>query len=229
MIVFFRVESKYAAELQTVTHVYNDAKYSDTFKSLGISEVTRISAGPTSTLAERIGVSPVGRTIVNEYTGIEFKRAREIRDAVWKAKQIYPIILFMWHVMFLRRKVADFYRISGTDYILIEAYWPWKWRTLLWLFFRLSWNVAHKAGILDRVLFVLGINDNEQQRKKAIKEGDLWHLLRWANDERTMRAQLEYIKKRCPGMAGIGFFVQGGSSWEAVSMADYLIAEYFNA
>jgi len=26
-------------------------------------------------------------------------------------------------------------------------------------------------------------------------------------------------------MAGIGFFVQGGSSWEAVSMADRLIAE----
>ena len=220
MIVFFRVESKYAIRLQAVTHVYDDNKYSDAFKALGILEV-----GPTDTLAERIGASPVGRTIVNEYTGIEFKRAREIRDAVWKAKQTYSVVLFMWHIIFLRRKMADFYRISKTDYILIEAYWPWKWRAFLWLFFRLNWRVARKAGILNRTLFVLGINDNEQRRLESIRKGDPWHLLRWANDERTMRAQLEYIQRRCPGMAGIGFFVQGGSSWEAVSMADRLIAE----
>jgi hypothetical protein len=100
-----------------------------------------------------------------------------------------------WHSARLSSRLARVYADPGVKYVLLEAYWPWKSRLLLWLFIGGSIRRAKRAGIIDKLIVVLGTNTDRT---------DLWSYIPWCNDEKTLRAQTEYVKK---SGAGIGMYV----------------------
>ncbi len=116
----------------------------------------------------------------------------------------------VWHSVRLSKQLAKVYATDAIDYVFIESYWPWKWRPLLWLFFKHNYNVAHRAGIEHKLVFGLGINQNHPKfRLKDVS--NWWSEIPWCNDKKTLVRQLRYIKEKCLNIAGLGFFVLDAS------------------
>jgi hypothetical protein len=116
--------------------------------------------------------------------------------------------IICWQSAFLTPRFAklykQFFKRELLDFVFIESYWPWKSRFMLWIFFKINYLIAKRYGIHDRIVYGLGINQGEGD---WIHGPDVWSkYFKWANDERTLRAQLGYIKKHCPGIAGIAFY-----------------------
>ncbi len=107
----------------------------------------------------------------------------------------------IFHSARLSMKLAKAYKEPKIDYIVIESYWPWKSQFMMWLFFKGNYRRAKRAGILNKIVFLLGINQNQPKIK-----GDAWSNIPWANDVYTLFSQIGYVKTKMPGIAGIGFF-----------------------
>lgn len=225
-VVFLR-NGYYIPYLENITLAYRSKESIEA----GIQTVRRISNGiwwgnpPTyQELVNKLSQDDENAIIIDEYTDfIKQSRMKIFREALKKAREINPNMFHaLWNIVFVTGRFAKFCK-ENVDLLLIESYWPWKCRPLLWLFFKINWYICKKHGILDKTIFCLGINDSKEYRKS----NDLWTRLPWANDEKTMRAQLGYIQKKCPGTAGIGWFVASESSIETVQLADKLSKEYF--
>jgi hypothetical protein len=227
MIVFYRCNTEQLLKLVHVNSAYRDNDYEEEFKHRDITPLSRVSG--SSTLPEILrrfenAESPI---IIDEYVWFQFKKKRNIKLAIGALRIKDPKkTIVIWHNGIVGPRMAKWYE-KHVDYVFIESYWPWKANWLLWFFFRLSWifgkNIRHKF------VHVLGINDNKEARKASVAKGDLWHMFKWANDEKTMRKQLTYIHDKCYHESGIGFFVHRDSSDEILQISDRLVGELFGA
>jgi hypothetical protein len=230
-IVFFRLDGEQyhqSYNLQNCNLTY-DREGTDP----DIPSITRVSGGATSNdrtveeTVERIlegGRIGNNQIIIDEYVFLFRNNMKTLRTAVAAAKRINPDLqIIMWNNTWVTPKAAKFFR-EYIDMIFIESYWPWKSRPMLWLFFKTNYHVVRKHGLLNRTVFILGINDDREKRKESLRDGDWWAYLPWANDEKTLRKQITYVRDRCPGTQGIGFFVKKSSD-DIVYTADRLAGE----
>jgi hypothetical protein len=229
MIKFWRINKSYLPHIRNINSTYYDEKMQDVYNEKGIDLALDRKSGwgknrKTQELVRMFLNYDVPRIIINEYVPYMIFRTKYIREAIKECKKRDPnLYIAVWHNAFISPFMASFYR-KYVDLVLFEAYWPWKSRFMLWLFFKL--NYLFCRSFKNRILFALGINDNKERRRNSIKSGDYWHIIPWANDEKTQKIQAEYIMKECPGTSGLGFFVQTGSSVEAVKSADKVMGDY---
>jgi hypothetical protein len=134
-------------------------------------------------------------------------------------------VLAVWHAARLSPELAAAYANSPISRVFLESYWPWRWPPLLSLFFKSNWKTAQQAGIVDRLVFVLGVNQN----RKVDLLHDPWSSIPWCDNEATLRVQLGYLKDNCPGSAGVGFYVLDAShiTQEFLEVCDRTAFEFF--
>lgn len=135
--------------------------------------------------------------------------------------------IIIWHSVHISKDLAKLYKNDNIDYIFVESYWPWKCRLLLWLFFKLNWHTCKKYDILNKLVYILGINQlNRPKFIDALKTWNLWVWLPWCNNEKTLNKQLTYIKNKCKNIAGIGYFITSITP-EFLKIVDETTLKYF--
>lgn len=134
-------------------------------------------------------------------------------------------IIAVWHSFWITKTFAKVYQKTNIDYILLESYWPWKSRFMLWLFFKLNYSKAKKYGFVNKLIISLGVNQNHP--KFNLKDpSSWWSSIPWCNYEKTLDKQLSYIKEKCPGIAGIGYFIASISD-DFLKTVDAETVKYF--
>lgn len=133
-------------------------------------------------------------------------------------------VIAIYHSVLLTPKFAKAYK--NLDLIFIESYWSWKSNFMLWLFFKINWHIAKKWGVLDKIVYLLGINQNPL-KFNIFKPITWWNSIPWTNDENTLNKQLNYIKEKCPDTAGIGFYVTS-STQEYMEVVDKTVTKLYN-
>lgn len=212
-VVFFRAPSVDILQLENANLAYSDASYVEAFKAKGIFTLRRLSGGTRSdisaaSLALNFISSGSDFIIIDEYISFKFRRMKVLREAIKLAKEVRPgLKIALWNSFWITPEAIKTYQ-KYVDLILIETYTFFKMRPLLWLLFKTNWKTLQANNLLTKSLFVLGINDSPAGRYKALRGGDLLAFTPWANSEKRLKAQISYIKKRCPGTQGIGFFVK---------------------
>lgn len=112
----------------------------------------------------------------------------------------------IWMSMLLTPTFAKLCQDPNLDYLFLEAYWPFRSKILLWFVFRFSYLIARYYGVENKLVISLGVNQNHQLFNLHTPN-NWWNQISWANNIKTVEAQLLYIKKKCKGIAGVGYFI----------------------
>lgn len=230
-IVFFRLDKREREKVLDLTNI-NLTYAHDTLPSdeeMGIQTVERISgnAKDVGHILQNILNAKSNFIIIDEYVFFKFRQTKLLREAIVQAKRMRPeLYIILWNSALLTSKAAKFVR-DYVDMVFLETYWSWKSKIMMWLFFKVfNYRNLKKYDIVDKAMFVLGINDNKEKRREDFP-GDLWGSIPWANDPYTLVTQMFYIKEKCQGTQGIGFFVKGRASNFMIQMADSLAGQIF--
>lgn len=143
---------------------------------------------------------------------------QRMRDALKMLQQRCPdLYVAVWHGGPLNRRYGSSYA-QNADLIMLETYTGA--RCALGLHFAVKLNQARRAGVAQKTVFALGINDADKRLETGGKA--------WANDERTLRAQMRWIRDNAPEMPGISFFAARGSA-ALQRRAEELAWEFFGS
>jgi hypothetical protein len=110
------------------------------------------------------------------------------------------LFIAIWHGGRLTPRFAEAYR-RDADLVLLETYIAGK-NFLRWRF-GLKLDAARQAGILDKTVIALGINDIDKRLGTTMQP--------WANTSDELQAQMRWIRSYAPTSPGIAFFASHAS------------------
>jgi len=79
-------------------------------------------------------------------------------------------------------------------------------------------RVTREAGVMDRMIPGLGINEVKDKKTKRVK---------CSPTKQDVLRQIRYVKRTAPELKGIGFFTSGGAAWGVAEYADELCGAYY--
>ncbi len=185
-------------------------------------------AAMTTTFQNQINLQNNGILIneCNDFLPSLKKYSTGIFQAIKNITKPLGKFIAIWQVVRLTKENAELYKDPEIDLIFIECYWRFKWQPLLWLIFKIAYNHAKKAGILNKLVISLGTNQ-DKPNFNILQPANWQGMMPWCNDEKTLRAQLDYLKKKCKGIAGVGMYVYNKITQPWFNTIDSVFNEYF--
>ncbi len=156
---------------------------------------------------------------IDELGGLNHARNVRFAGLLERFHAEYPkVYIAVWSAGIIDPALARAYH-SSVNLVMIETYGPWGLHQ--WERFVVRLTEARLFGIAGKCVFGIGIDD-------AAPPDTLKSWGRWSNDPRDLAAQVRWIAKHAPDMAGIGFFAAYASD-RMLTVADELAHRYFPA
>jgi hypothetical protein len=143
---------------------------------------------------------------------VDQKMAQALRRTRRRAPHLF---IAVWQTRRLSKVVLEAYR-EAADLVMIEVYTGGKGFEKK---FAEAVAEVRRAGISDKTVLALGINDQATEEEKRERG-------RWANSEAVLEAQVRWIRTNAPELPGVAFFAQQASE-SMVRYADDLCGRTF--